>query len=339
MAEVKIFKNILAQLVNESSLLPPNYMESLSQLSPQEAKELSEIWKDIPELRRKSILEDLENLSDSDYLMDFKEVFMIGLGDPEPNSRILAIQGLWEENDSAIARKLLSILSNDPSPEVQAQAASGLGAYVYLGELEEIQPDLSKEINTALFTFYSDQDISPEIRRKALESLSFINQEYIFEQILDAYLHGDLEWVATAIYAMGRSADDRWEKYILEALDHSEERIRLEAVRAAGELGILKAESRLIKALKETDDQIRLAAVWSLSEIGGDHTEDALNELLETTVDEEEIDIIENALENLEFTLEINEFALLDLAEDALDDDLDDFSNLDDDVNFSTLKH
>ena len=76
----------------------------------------------------------------------------------------------------------------------------------------------------------------------------------------------------------------------------------------------------MLELLEDDDSEVRLAAAWSLSQIGGREAADALEGLLERSDDEDEIDLIENALENLAFTEELGELNLLDFATDDLED-------------------
>lgn len=94
------------------------------------------------------------------------------------------------------------------------------------------------------------------------------------------------------------------------------------------------------------DVDIRMALVWSLSQIGGDDVREKFDQLLEEVVDEDEIDWIEHALENLEISsssgLEILDFSpdeileqrrnrIEDDDEDVYDDEFDDI-DLDDEI-------
>ena len=59
-----------------------------------------------------------------------------------------------------------------------------------------------------------------------------------------------------------------------------------------------------------------MAAVWSLSEIGGEDVRETLENLLEETEDEEAIELIENALDNLIFNEDLEDFNFMDLPQD-----------------------
>lgn len=96
--------------------------------------------------------------------------------------------------------------------------------------------------------------------------------------------------------------------------------LNVEAARAGGELELSEARPALFDLLQAEDGETRLAAAWALSQIGGQGVSAALQELLERTEDEDEMDLIENALENLAFTDEIGKLDLLDLSPEDLDE-------------------
>jgi len=108
--------------------------------------------------------------------------------------------------------------------------------------------------------------------------------------------------------------------------------VRYEAVRAAGELELQEAREMIFDILEEgTDDNdLYFAAIWSLTKIGGKDVRALIEMNLEETDDLEEIQFLEEALENLDFTEQTNLFGMMFVEEDDLeswedeDDDLDD---------------
>ncbi len=159
------------------------------------------------------------------------------------------------------------------------------------------------------------------------------------EVIAAAYAHEDAEMRASAVSAMGRSADKYWRDMATSELDSSDPRMRFEAARAVGELEVRNAVPRLIELLGDADREVQGAAVAALGQIGGKPARQALvaaakseDEVLRALADE--------ALQELEFARS-SDFLLLDLNtgeeaiipegdgdeeldEDELDDDLDD---------------
>jgi hypothetical protein len=92
-------------------------------------------------------------------------------------------------------------------------------------------------------------------------------------------------------------------------------------VQAAGELMSSDARGLLLSMLEdEEDDEVIAAIIWSLSQIGGEDVRTYLEALLDKTEDEDEsedlLELIENALENLTFTEDLERFEMLALDPD-----------------------
>ena len=126
-------------------------------------------------------------------------------------------------------------------------------------------------------------------------------------------------------------------------LESPDPEISFEAVRAAGKMEIQAARPRLLRMLQlveELEDDVRGAVIWSLSEIGGEGVRKKLEALLEKLDDDVEIEYLEEALENLEFTEDFKLTGMFDVdmlknteldtiidLEEEVDDDLDDFDD------------
>jgi HEAT repeat protein len=115
-------------------------------------------------------------------------------------------------------------------------------------------------------------------------------------------------------------------------LTHTQPGIRAEAASAAGELEIKSARPLLLELLEDSDIDVRMAAIWALSQVGGKGVRRTLEKLLETTDDDEEADQIDKALENLDFTEEMAELALLEIPEDGDESSEDDYEENADDL-------
>ena len=113
---------------------------------------------------------------------------------------------------------------------------------------------------------------------------------------------------------MARSADSRWDSEVLSSLLNETRNVREAAVEAAGQLSIREAGLILIKLLEEEeDDDVVSAIIWSLSQIGGEDARTYIENLLDQTEDEEQIEFLEEALENLAFTEDLDRFELLNV--------------------------
>ena len=77
------------------------------------------------------------------------------------------------------------------------------------------------------------------------------------------------------------------------------------------------ARTILFRVLEdEEEDEITSAAIWSLSQVGGEDARLYIENLLDLAEEEEDIQFLEEALENVEFTDELNRFDLLSVDPD-----------------------
>ena len=313
------FNEVMDALLDTSSTFPPRYLYRLSGLESLELEQITETWPEIDPVRRQRLLEDLETLADTNYIVNFDAVFMLGLGDASAQSRRVSIRGLWENEDPKIAATLISMLKEDPDPAVRAEAATGLGKYVYIGELEEISEELYTEIKSHLSDILEGNH-PEDIRRRALEAISFASSKKAADFIEKAYNRGTEDWLLSAIIAMGRNADIQWVPQIIENIPHENEQIRLEAAHAAGLLASQETVPHLLQLIDDPEEDVRKAAIWSLSEIGGMDARAALEELTKRSTDAEELEFLEDALENLDFTNAVLDFDFYNLSEEDLEE-------------------
>ncbi len=313
------FDEVIAALRDEAKPFPARYLYRLSGLEGEELGLLTRIWPDLSTTRRLGLLEDLEMLADSNTMMHFDAVNRIALGDEDARVRLTAVRSLWPSEQPALVPRLFDLLDHDDNTEVRAQAAAALGRFVYLGEVGHIPEATLKQIEDRLLDIMeSDED--EFVQRRALESLGYSSRAEVPDLIEEAYESDDDEWIGSALFAMGRSADDRWAPVVIERLDDPSVELSREAARAAGELELDEALPALVDLLQDEDSEVRLVAAWSLSQIGGNGVAEALEELLERTEDEDETDLVENAIENLALTQEMNDLNLLDLSPEDLED-------------------
>ncbi len=259
-----------------------------------------------------TLLEELDALAETDTLVSFDDVARALLTDPEPEVRTRAIRLLDEYEDPKVVPSYLDMLKNDPDLNVRVEAANALHLFVDLGELEEIPEDIYHQVEDALLASAASED-NLRVRRMALESLGYSSRSEVRTLIESAFHRSDPAWQASALVAMGRSADERWDDEVTRSLVHVDDRIRKAAVQAAGELSLQSARPILLKMLGEEEEPMILSAViWSLSQIGGEDVRTYLENLLDVIEDDDEqIAFLEEALDNLAFTEDLERFDLL----------------------------
>lgn len=319
------FSEIKQALLNTQAPFPATLLYFFSDITEDELEQLREVWSQVTIQRRRGLLEDMESLSENDTLLFFDPVAMMCLTDEDPVARATAIRLLWQSQNEALVPLFLKMMTEDPESIVRAAAATSLGNFVYMGELDEIKESTYQEIIEKLIqTHLSSDDML--VRRRALESLGYASHPDVPMLIEQAYQDTDDEWLQSALFAMGRSYDHRWDDAVLRMIDHPDLLVRYEAVRAAGELELEDARDLLFDLLEEgtDDDDLYFAAIWSLTKIGGDGVRSLIEMSLEETEDLDEIRFLEEALENLDFTEQMNMFDMMYVEKDDPEDWLDD---------------
>ncbi|MDD5468260.1 MAG: HEAT repeat domain-containing protein [Anaerolineales bacterium] len=299
--------------------LPAKFVYRLSDISQEELSTLAVRWPQIPAWRRRALMEDVELIGDDDTLLDFEAFNRFALQDEDPRVRCLAAHALWEYENPELVDVFLDMLKRDETVEVRAAVAAALGKFVYLGELEELPEATLRKIEDTLLELNHSAE-ADEVRRRALEALGFSSREEVALLIASAFSTGDEAWQVSALFAMGRSANDVWIPIVHKMLSSDSSELCIEAIKAAGELEAKECVPRLIELLHGADDELRMSAAWSLSQIGGKGVREVLEALYSETEDDEEADLLEAALDNLAFTEDIQLFDLIDI--DKEDDDL-----------------
>lgn len=326
------FQNVLDHLLDSKKDIPQNHLGYYSDLDPKSLHLFLDIWSSVKPERKLLLLDALLSHLDSDTLVSYEEIGKALLDDSDSEVRARAIGLLAESNDPKLVDSFINIFLNDSDLAPRMEAANILGEFVLLGELEELDAHTQQEIEDALISVIRSED-NPALRRKALESLGYSSREEMMNIIESAYQRSDANWVASALKAMGRSHDNVWNENVISKLLDDDPRVRYAAAQAAGELEIEQASPIMLQMLEdeEEDDDVVSAAIWSLSQIGGEDARVYILNLLENTDDEETIAFLEDALENLDFNEELNEFELLDLDEDDFEmDDEEEFEQDDD---------
>ncbi len=333
MAETLSFQNILDHLLDSKKDIPHSHLQFYSDLDPKSLRLFMDIWSSVKPDRKLLLLSELLANIDTDNIVSYIDIGRSLLDDADAEVRAYAIRLLAESDDPKLASKLTEILLNDSDLAPRMEAAHLLGEFILLGELEKLPGSIQSKAEDALISIVRSED-TPVLRKRCIESLGYSSRPELEGLIESAFQRSDPTWIASTLRAMGRSHDERWNEDIISMLLHDDPRIRFSAVEAAGELNIQAAGPILLQLLEEEeeDDDVVAAALWSLSQIGGDDARIYLLNLIEQTEDEDLTEFLEDALENLDFTEELNKFDLLSLDDDEIDiDELDELEETDQD--------
>ncbi len=314
----------LHQNNHSEAVLPAGAIYGLSDLVDESVAALKKAWPEIPVEQRRRTVRVLAEASETNFDLDFEALSYLAFEDPDPEVRAGAVAMTWYVDTERMYRRLI-LLVRDESPSVRAAGVEGLGRYIRDGELEEFDARLAEQAQRIVLARYDDLREDDEVRRRALESISFCSHPRLADMIYEAYYSDDLPMKVSALFAMGTSCDARWKDIVLKELNNREDEIRFEAVRAAGQLELTGSVRRLIELAYEDDYEIRLMAIWAMGEIGSKEARDALAEIMEMADQNEDDELAEAAEEALGMASLVGEqfFPLFNLEDDL--DDVDDF--------------
>ena len=266
---MELLDTLLNELYENPEMPAQASLYHLSNLDPQDVTRVREVWVCIPVALRRQMITRLVELAEADFEVNFGEVFRLGLEDEDAKVRTVAIEGLWEDKDVRLVPILTTRLREDEDITVQAAAATSLGRFILLGELDKIRPDPYTLAYESLLTACQDVEEHMEVRRRALESLAYVNNETVKNLVRKAYTAPEEKVHISAVFAMGRSADTCWAKQVRQELFKPNPELRYEAARACGELQLREAVSELGELADDADPEVQEAALWALGQIGG----------------------------------------------------------------------
>ncbi len=290
----------LRKLADESRPVHTTNLAPLSDIPRSQADLFHAAWAGFGPGRRLELVRALVEQAENNIHLNFFAILRELLHDPDAEIRRLAIEGLWEDDRANLVSPLARLAVEDPEPAVRAAAATSLARFVLTGVLGEIESEPAEQAEETLRTVWHRQGEVTEVRRRALEGLAYIDLPDVRELIHNAYYDEDPLLGQSAIFAMGRSADRRWAKYVLAELESRDEAMRFEAAVAAGELNLAPAVRSLIRLLDDRDRTVREAAATALGQIGGPAAKRAL-EAAAGSGDEVLAEAAEAALEELRF--------------------------------------
>jgi len=270
----------IAKLSNPDKQLQNSWLADLSSLNSAELKLFERAWETIEPKRRRQIMYRLVGLAEDNFEFDFDSIFKGRLKDQDAEVRSKAIEGLWESEEASLIDPLIDLLEQDNSEKVQAAAATALGKFALLAELEKLRPSHKAKISRSLLAVINDKSKPVEVKRRALEAAAPLTLPQMKKAIAEAYQSGDHQLRISALFAMGKSCNPSWLPILLKELASADAEIRYEAAGACGELGEEEAASYLTELIQDPDIDVRLAAIQALGKIGGPEAKGCLEKCL-----------------------------------------------------------
>lgn len=277
-------------------------LHGLSDLTESDVEKLEPVFKTLDVTTRRILLQMMVDENDNNPRLMYDEFGLMALNDSDGEVRRVAIEMLDESESGYVMNRLIRLAQQDKSLDVRAEATRVLGNFVLLGELGDISQDKFTRVQECVINILNNEREDLDVRRRALEAIANSSHEIVIPAIQSAYESDDARLRMSAVVAMGRSADERWEATVMQELINTKsDDMRYEAARAAGELQIQEAVPHLSRLLADEDREGQEIAINALGEIGNREAVRMLNmamERAEAAEDDEMIELIEAAQGN-----------------------------------------
>ncbi|MCL4236686.1 MAG: HEAT repeat domain-containing protein [Anaerolineae bacterium] len=322
------FQRTITLLRDPDASFTAEAIYTLSDLDGAYHAQFRALWGEMPAARRHALVTRLVETAEMNFELDFSAIVHSALDDPDTAVRAAAIEGVLEDSPRRVIERLMDLAQNDPTAAVRAAAARALGQFVLLGELGKLPEALSVRLQDLLFALHNNPGEDLDVRRRALEAIGNCGHEDVGELIRQAYYADELPMRVSAVFAMGRSCDERWASRIMDELASERPEMRYEAARAAGELELRPAVPRLVELAFEDDREIQEMAIWALGEIGGKQANRALDQLAALAASQEDDELAAAVAEAQSASSLAGEdfiplFDFSDFEDDLLDDEED----------------
>jgi HEAT repeat protein len=314
------FSAALAHLQETEPALSPGALGALSGPGRKELVAFAKVWVELPVERRRRAAQLMVELAEQNIELDYNVLFRHLLTDEDFHVRARGIEGLWEDEDPGLVKPMVAFLRSDPSAVVRAAAADALGRFVLLAEYGRLPKISLALIGEALLATTRSALEDLTVRCRAVEALAYWSEDVVRDVIVTAYADDAPEMRASAVAAMGRTADHYWRKLAAGELDSPDARMRFEAARTAGELENRTVAPRLIALLDDPDREVQGAAITALGQIGGKMAKEALTQAAESD-DEVLSALADEALQELDFANN-SELLLFDIQDEG-DEEMD----------------
>lgn len=260
----------------------PAALTFLSDLGSADRAELREKWSAIPTDRRRYIVDELTQMAEDNIDMNFRYVFLVALEDADAGVRVAAVEGLFEDESRLLLGRLLDMVRRDPDEAVREAAAIALGRFTYIAHCTDKLGTQNERLRQVLLDSANDEREETEVRRRAIESLGYFHGDREIEKLISDAYEGGGRQAESAVFAMGRSLDERWQQVVMDELESSRPAMRYEAARAAGEMTLADALPFLVRMVEDRDAEVRLMSIWALGQIGGKPAREALQRAIES---------------------------------------------------------
>lgn len=300
-----LLDDLFTTLAEDIDALEDGDYSLLSDLNGPELSDFINVWKVIESESKNKIITKLYQLSEDNSDLNFESIFKIGLQSSDETVVYTSLEGLWESETHDTLRRLLQLVNRNLSPHIKGTLMTHISRFILLGHDGRINSIMMANIHSLLKTSYKNISEPTEIRRRALESLGYFNDDETIEFIKEAYISNNPALKVSSIYAMGKTCDEIWIPILIEELKNEDPEIRYESIEALVEIGEETSTESLLSLINDDDQQVKLSVIAGMGKLGNLSSKELLLECLDDEDDEiaeaarialEDIDFIEDPL-------------------------------------------
>src|SRR5688572_5984865 len=200
-----------------------------------------------PDSERRRVVRTLVEMAEDNVELDYNDLYIRLLEDPDVEVRTRVIDGLWEDERASTADALIRAAREDVDEAVRSTAVKALGRFAYRLALGDLNERAGARVRAFLYES-ADEAMPLSIRRRAVEAVGYLpNDPGVVPIIREAYRSQNPALRVSAVAAMGRTADATWINNVLTELDSEDPEMRFEAAQAAGELEDERALPHLVR--------------------------------------------------------------------------------------------
>lgn len=270
---------LLNAITGDGPLPRQSELIGLSSLDAEGAGLFERAAKQLDRDKRIELAQRLNELAEDQSELDLEPAIVALALDESSEVRRLAAASLWESVNADTVRLVLEMAQSDRDLEVREAALISLASYALSFEVGKLRPTVGEELKAALNNMVRNEAEPLLVRRRALEGIGVFNEPQVRELIKWGFGHGDREVKISAVYAMGRSADDFWLPEVMQALSSTDGGILFEGATAAGEIELTRAVPRLTDLAQDDDREVAAKAAFALALIASEEAVAAIREL------------------------------------------------------------
>ena len=274
-------REIITELADSERPISNLGLAELSNIGAENLGFLEILWPTIKPERRREIISRLVELAEENFELDFDEIFISCLNDPDSGVRSNAIEGLWENEEPSLINTFIDLMENDKSASVQAAAATGLGKFAMLSEQQKLRPLYTSKLYQSLLNTVNKMGAPVEVKRRALEAVAPLNSPEVEKAIAEAYRSNNVKLKISSIYSMGKTANPVWLQLLLNESTNPDPEIRYEVAKAFGDIGDEGAIPSLVDLASDSDIEVQLSAIKALGQVGGTEAKNFLEQCLD----------------------------------------------------------